>query len=149
MNIDLNKVNIAIANTSDLNGLSALFAQLIPDRKPEMVEMQLMLNNLKTDCNKIYTATFNNLIVGTAQLIIYENLIRVPQRKGMIDSVIVDKDYRNCGVGAKLIGHILEEAKKQNIIKLYLYSGYHRQKSYQFYKKLGFYDSGLCFEYDL
>lgn len=148
MNIDLDNVSIEIANVSHLKGLKILFSQLIPDEQPAMKSMKEMLKKIPADCNKIFVAIQDGLVLGTAQLLIYDNLIRVPKRKGMIDSVIVHKDYRDLGIGSKLIRYMLEDANKQGVTKLYLFSGYQRSASHPFYHKLGFKDTGYCFEYD-
>ena len=148
MKVDLHNVVIEIANATHLEGLKELFTQLIPDEEPDINHMKDTLEKLSVECNRVYAALHGNFILGTAQLLIYDNLIRVPKSKGMIDSVIVHNDYRNQGIGSKLIKHILVDAKKHGVSKLYLLSGYQRSASHPFYHKLGFKDTGFCFEYD-
>ena len=146
--IDLKEVEISVARKKHIEELQWLFKQLVPDCSPEKQLMESVIESLDSSINKIFIAVYRKKVIGSAQLIIYENLIRVPYKKAMIDSVIVDQKYRNQGVGTKLIHHILEVARQKNITKLYLFSAFSREKSFPFYKYLGFEENGLSFYYD-
>ena len=54
---------------------------------------------------------------------------------GELSIIIVDKKYRNCGIGKKLINNIFEYAKKDNIKKIQILTD--ESCNYKFYENLG------------
>lgn len=66
-----------------------------------------------------------------------------------IPELIVQEDYRNMGIGEKLITKCIEYAKKNNCYRLRLESGTDRKESHKFYKKIGFKQSALTFTLDI
>lgn len=55
-----------------------------------------------------------------------------------IEDLIIDENYRNLGIGKKLMDYVEEIAKKQNIKTLILDSAIHRKQAHKFYERLGF-----------
>jgi N-acetylglutamate synthase-like GNAT family acetyltransferase len=64
---------------------------------------------------------------------------------GQIDELVVNKIYRDKGVGRKLISRVSKEAKKKGCIELHLYSNKKRKKSHRFYRDLGFKNTAHLF----
>lgn len=137
------------AEHSDIMGLIPLLSQLIEGVQltPEQLANALT-ETIADEDNHVFVITQGNQILGTAQLMIYENLIRFPKKKAIIDSVIIDQAERGTGIGTHLIDHIIRFAQSQGVMRINLVSSYKRYKAYAFYRSLGFVDSGLGFEFD-
>ncbi|TLP81393.1 GNAT family N-acetyltransferase [Maribacter sp. ACAM166] len=58
--------------------------------------------------------------------------------KGMIEDVVVSSDYRGKGIGRKLMEKLLEQAEKEKLNDVLLFSGHHRTAAISLYKSLGF-----------
>jgi predicted N-acetyltransferase YhbS len=66
-----------------------------------------------------YVAIENNECIGTVSLFVNDLTTRI-DLSPWLASLVVRLDYRNKGVGEKLIGHVLKEAKSLGYKKLYL-----------------------------
>ena len=87
--------------------------------------------------NQVFVARelVNNKIVGMLTLIVY----RIPVwKKGWIEDLVVDKDYRNKGIGTKLIKHAVKNAKALGVSSLNFTSSPQREDANRLYHKLGF-----------
>ncbi len=84
------------------------------------------------------------LLLGLALLASYTV---ISGHKGMIEDVVVDTSYRGLGVGRKLMNKLLEEARKEGLDEVLLFTGHHRVVAINLYKSLGFQlkESGLYF----
>lgn len=77
----------------------------------------------------------DNKIVGMITLIIY----RIPVwKKGWIEDLVVDKEYRNKGIATKLLDHCIETAKAQGVSSLNFTSNPQREAANKLYQSLGF-----------
>lgn len=63
---------------------------------------------------------------------------------GLISNVFVLPDYRNKGLGSKLIKHVIQWAKKEKFESLVLW---HTERSISFYKRAGFEENKNILEY--
>jgi len=115
--------------------LNDLLAQLSPGSKAlsdedarEIIEMS---------SNRLFVARelIDNKIVGMLTLVVY----RIPVwKKGWIEDLVVDKDYRNKGIGTKLIKHAVKNAKTIGVSSLNFTSRPQREYANRLYLKLGF-----------
>lgn len=74
-------------------------------------------------------------LVGIAMMAKY-NVIS--GHKGMIEDVVVSSAYRGKGIGRKLMEKLLEQAEKESLDDVLLFSGHHRTAAISLYKSLGF-----------
>lgn len=77
----------------------------------------------------------NNIVVGTASIIIEKKFIHKGGVVCHIEDVAVKKEYQGTGVGRALINHIENYAKKKGAYKLILDCS---EKNKGFYEKCGF-----------
>lgn len=77
----------------------------------------------------------NNQIFGMASLHIVRTLFGL---KGIIENVVVDKEYRGKGFGKQLVNGLIKEAKKKGIKQIDLTSRPERESANKLYKSLGF-----------
>ena len=82
--------------------------------------------------------------VGLVSVIFLRRLNRV-KLEMYIPELIVTKEYRNTGIGKKLIEYCVILAKKKDCYRIRLESGNQRKDSHLFYKNLGFEQSSLSF----
>ena len=62
-----------------------------------------------------------------------------------ISNLIVDKDYRNHGIGTAMLDYFEKYAKEQNCDKFVLDSNIANKKSHELFERQGFYVRGLHF----
>lgn len=60
-----------------------------------------------------------------------------------IENIGVDPDYRSQGIGKKLIKEAEKWAREQNATKLFVSAYWGNKRAIGFYKKIGFYESGI------
>ena len=143
------KENIIIrpAQTKDFTQIMSLLPQLWPKRKLNPAAIKKVFNKqLKIpNTHYLHVAEHNKKVVGfisfSWRLNIYsEGLI------GRIEELIIDKKYRNKGIGGKMVKDVIAICKKKKINYLYLTSAFRRKEAHKFYENLGFEKSGFELE---
>jgi GNAT superfamily N-acetyltransferase len=99
-----------------------------------------------TNGNYMAVAEDNNEIIGTATLHFQHKIIRNGGVAAFIEDVAVREKYRGQGIGAKLIEHLIEEAKNSGCYKINL-SCFPERIS--FYERLGFKQESTTMRYYL
>lgn len=74
----------------------------------------------------------NETVVGSAS-IVKNDMATMPQLSPWLASVFVAAEHRNNGIGARLVLHVMAQAKHQGIKTLYLFT----PDKIDFYKKFG------------
>ena len=98
-------------------------------------EIDLRENYLKDDNIPLcLIATYNNILIGSVELVL-NDLENYDKYNPWIASLYIKFEYRNLGIGSKLISEIKNKSKKNNIEKLYLWCKNNNKK---FYENLGF-----------
>lgn len=80
-----------------------------------------------------------NIIIGTITIIIEQKLIRNYGKVAHIEDVVIDNQYRGCGLGKKLINEAIKISKNNNCYKIILDCSEH---NIPFYQKSGFTHKG-------
>ena len=121
------EVKVEVATIDDLNEIVELEKKniLINTMSENQIESALKDTNYI-----VLKATMNEQIVGFIMLIKSDEL--------NIDSVAVNKEYRNLGIATKLIEKAEEFARENNIETLSLEVAYTNITAFLLYKKLGF-----------
>jgi ribosomal protein S18 acetylase RimI-like enzyme len=70
-------------------------------------------------------------------------------QSGLIDELIVSKNYRIIGVGTKLVNSAVEKCRSLGCVELEVSTESVNQVAQDFYKRLGFKERGLIFELDM
>lgn len=87
--------------------------------------------------NRLFVArrTDNKKIIGMLTLIIF----RIPfARKGLLEDIVVDREYRGKGIGTKLMTAAINRAREEGVRYLDFTSRPERVAANKFYKHLGF-----------
>ncbi len=124
-------------STSQLEELKILYSQLYPD-----YDMNFPLEEFiqKTDYN-LLVAYLDNKIVGLAGFRLFSTIrlsaSTMKTRTCYLDDLVILNGYRRKGFGKKLIGHLTEYCRTQNVNEIFLMTS----GDLKFYKKEGFEDS--------
>ncbi|HDZ14768.1 hypothetical protein LCGC14_0938470 [marine sediment metagenome] len=136
-------MEIEILKKSDIDDtvrrqITELYKQLNDSMK------QSPLHQILQEDNHIVFAmcTIEDQIVGIALMATYKV---ISGHRGMVEDVVVDKNYRGKGIGRKLMERLLEEARNRHLDSVILFSGHQREAARSLYKSLGFTlrDSGV------
>jgi len=124
----------------DLEGVLKLLEQLIENRGP-IIDFDYAFkiwNYIETHNIKYILAKEKNDIIGLCYLCVIPNLTHNGKSVGFIGHLIIDKNYRQKGIGKKLMQKAMEYAKQCNCYKVIIQSGIEREDAHKFYEKLGF-----------
>lgn len=132
----LENLQIRQAKINDAERIAILCEQLGYSATKEQIEERLskIQNN---DSHIIYVATVENeYVIGWAQAHI-SDLIIIPNQ-ALLFGLVVDKNYRNSGIGRLLMQHIEEWATLFGCEGVILRSNIKRQEAHLFYEKIGY-----------
>ncbi len=131
--IEIRKLTI-----NDIDALIKLLEQLWSDKAINKNAVKdVIKNGLSSNCQIYICATDNEKLIGFCSLTVKNNLW-FEANSGDIDELVVDKEYRNQGVGKLLMNEIEKIAQDYGCQRLYLESASHRTIAHEFYEKLGF-----------
>jgi ribosomal protein S18 acetylase RimI-like enzyme len=115
---------------SDLN---KLLLQLSPNYKEKSEDKIKEIIN-KSE-NHIFVAKDGNKIIGILTLIIVDPLFL---KKGLLEEMVVDRNYRGKGIGTKLITTVLNQARNEGLAYVDFTSRQERLEANNLYQRLGF-----------
>lgn len=76
-----------------------------------------------------------DILVGTVTL----NILTLPSGKeATIWDLAIMEEHRRLGIATKLMKKAEEIAKKNDITRIWLFSGFHRKGAHELYRKLGY-----------
>lgn len=129
MKIDILKIQDLTPSRETL--ISNLFKQLGGEK------VQTNLKEVLGDENPITLVycEHNDKVIGIASMCTYKV---ISGKKGWIEDVVVDEQYRGQGIGKKLMEKLLAEGKKKNLTEILLFTEDHRIAAIQLYSDLGF-----------
>lgn len=115
--------------------INNLLMQLNPDSK--ILSQEYAKDMIEGDSNRIFVAreSVGNKIVGMLTLIIF---CAPSAKKGQLEDVVVDENYRGKGIGEKLIIAAINQAREENVKRLDLTSNPKRVAANSLYQRLGF-----------
>ena len=122
---------------------------LMEDRHPgtpEINEKQLVVLS-KRSYAAIARDTENGKIIGMAVL---GTITRLEGKKGFIEDVVINENYRGKGYGRKLMEMLIKKAKTLGVLQLQLTSNPRRVAANHLYKSMGFkIHETNCYKMDL
>jgi len=132
-------VKIRRAVRKDQKSISKLYNLLYPHKKKKLLPLKSRIKSL------IYLADVNKQVVG----FIWANFIQYGiSRFGYIDELFVKKEFRNQGIGRRLVRIVLKDLKKMNTDAVFVTTEKQARTAIDMYKKVGFKKcKGLWFYY--
>lgn len=95
-----------------------------------VMSKDVFISACKNENYKILACKFNDEIVGYVMILFTDEI--------SIESIAVDKNYRNIGIATALINSVIDVAKSKNIHTISLEVSKNNITAYLLYKKLGF-----------
>ena len=112
----------------------SLFSQLTSAPLISEKSYNNIINNLD-DNHNIFVYVLDNKIVGMITLLHEQKLIHNGSKIVHIEDLVVDKEYKNRGIGRDLINYCLDKISKEEYYKIILDCS---EELERFYNKFGF-----------
>ena len=80
----------------------------------------------------------DDLIVGTADMIVVPNLTHAARPVAFVENVVVTHERRGNGIGRELMEEVLRSAQDAGCYKVQFLSNKSRTRAHSFYERLGF-----------
>lgn len=144
------QVKLIQAKMTDAKSIIELQAQLdrpLPKNKHQIRKFQQLVKDyirLK-DSRGIILATSNVKVIGMVSYILIDRLNQ-PLSELWIPELVVTNEYRNRGIGKRLVQKCESIARRNKCYRIRLESRNDRIDSHDFYKKIGFSQMALAFE---
>lgn len=100
-----------------------------------------LINNKNSFVN---LATLKNKIIGFISYSI-RSVVRYPQPIIEVEELYIIPEYRQKGIGTKLMRHVINICKKKSCQYIFLASDKKRRPAHKFYRILGFEEYGYHF----
>jgi ribosomal protein S18 acetylase RimI-like enzyme len=144
------QVKLIQAKMTDAKSIIKLQAQLdrpLPKNKHQIRKFQQLVKDyirLK-DSRGIILATSNSKVIGMVSYILIDRLNQ-PLSELWIPELVVTNEYRNRGIGKRLVQKCESIARRNKCYRIRLESRNDRIDSHDFYRKIGFSQMALAFE---
>jgi ribosomal protein S18 acetylase RimI-like enzyme len=127
----------------DLESLLALHAELADSPATttpvgDPAARAVLRTMLDDPARHLAVASVDDDVVGTADMLIAQNLTHLARPWGIIENVVVSTGHRRNGVGEALMGYLIGIARAAGCYKVQLLSAEHRGEAHSFYRALGF-----------
>ena len=140
-------LELGAATREDLPQLVALLgvlfsqeAEFVPDDAKQTRALEKILSD--DSVGRIHVARDAGKVVGMASLI-YGISTAEGGLAASFEDFVVLPGYRGKGIGAALLQHVIEEAKKQGVLRLILLTDKQNKRAQALYRKLGFAESTM------
>lgn len=131
---------IRLARSDDLEGVSALYAELRPADPPwPPGEAQAQLERLCADPDiALVVADCDGVLAATCMLALVPQLASAGRPLGWIEHVVTLPAFRGQGLAQAVLAHALELAWQRRAAKVVLLSGAQRTGAHRVYEAVGF-----------
>jgi GNAT superfamily N-acetyltransferase len=148
----MNDVRIRKAEAKDIPAILAMYDALeYPGTTSVSTEeaRKIFLRMEQSAFHHVYVAENETDCVGTFVLSILEYMAHGGKSAGILEDVVVARDYRSRGIGKKMVVRAMEICREKGCYKLALSSNAKRERAHGFYEKEGFYFHGYSYAVDL
>ena len=123
--------------------LFELFSQEVeftPNKEVQQKALKTII--LNENIGDIYVATINEKVVAMVN-ILYTISTALGTKVAIFEDFIVDRNYRNQGIGENLIDFVFEDLNAKNFSRITLLTDNDNLKAHKFYEKKGFIKSSM------
>jgi GNAT superfamily N-acetyltransferase len=133
---DSNQATIRLASPRDAKRIAVLCHQLGYPTTQE--EVQRRLNQIQQDeHHAVYVAELSNgHVIGWVHVYVSQLVMTDPQAE--IGGLVVDEDYRHCGIGQLLMQQAEQWARAKECWAVHLRSNIVRKGAHAFYERIGY-----------
>lgn len=145
---NVDTIYVRAADTSDLPGVLALYAQPSMDdgRILSIGEAERLFARFSCYPDYIlYVAEQAGRIVGSFALLIMDNLGHLGAPSAIVEDVVVDPARHDQGIGRAMMNFSVARAREKRCYKMVLSSNAKRERAHAFYEALGFERHGYSF----
>lgn len=127
-------------NENDFQGLSELYTHLHSNKPIEnnAENIELFRKILEDKNHHIIVAEEEGRIVSSCVCVIVPNLTHNQQPYALIENVVTNTDYRNCGLASACLAFAKQIALDNNCYKMMLLTGSKKRNVHKFYQKNGY-----------
>lgn len=145
-----NNVSILEATEADLPAIEALLIELINTmNNPHGFNIQRLKNNCRFLINRtnsyLLVAKIGEIVVGLMNLSLRQTAT-TPGMTGLIDELIVSKNYRGQGIGKQLVSAAINKCRQIGCWELEVCTEKVNTKAKKFYKRCGFEEDSVLLE---
>ena len=115
-------------------------AEFTPDAPKQEAALKLIFADPKV--GKLYVARDGGKVVAMASLL-YTVSTAEGGKAALFEDLVVRPDYRKQGIGAKLLEHVIAEARAGGVLRMTLLTDMQNERSQVLYRKLGFVGSPM------
>lgn len=136
-----------VAKIDDIDTLCELLFELFSQEVEFTPNKEIQQKALKTiildeNIGDIYVATINEKVVAMVN-ILYTISTALGTKVAIFEDFIVDRNYRNQGIGENLIDFVFEDLNAKNFSRITLLTDNDNLKAHKFYEKKGFIKSSM------
>lgn len=95
----------------------------------------------------LFVAVHNNQAVGWIDLDIIHSVLHDPRAE--IRALVVDSDYRGCGIGKSLIKFSMKWARAKKVKSIFLRTNIKRKGAHRFYERENFLRTKTSYKYEI
>jgi ribosomal protein S18 acetylase RimI-like enzyme len=150
---EVKDILIRKAKKSDLPAIGKLLAELVNAMDDtEGIDIGIALKTCEQLLNHVKShflvAEIGASLVGFINFTVRQTLLH-QSPSGLIDELVVTKEYRGKGVGKQLVLATLEKCRQLGCCEVEVSTEKTNVKAREFYRKCGFEERGTLFEVDL
>jgi len=140
-------LQIRAAAEVDLQSILDLYVEIEDDSRVLSIEKaQSIFARMQSYPDyKVYVAMLGESIVGTFALLIMDNLAHMGAPSGVLEDVVVHRDWWGKGVGKQMMQFAMNRCRERGCYKMALSSNFKREAAHRFYDDLGFQRHGYSF----
>jgi GNAT superfamily N-acetyltransferase len=135
------EVQFRLVRADELEALLDLYTHLNPADAPlpEAVALRQVWSDFLADSKiRCLVGEVEGRLAASCTLVIIPNLTRGARPYGLIENVVTHTDYRQKGIGTRLLRHALQLAWENNCYKVMLLTGRQEEATLRFYEQAGF-----------
>jgi N-acetylglutamate synthase-like GNAT family acetyltransferase len=130
-------ITVREARGGDAAAVTALYRSFVSN--PHINVLENRLENIASDSNNfIFVCEANAVVCGTAFLTLCLDAMFGNQPYGVLENVVINKDYRGKGIGTRLYWHVEEICIARDCSKIMLLSTVTRESAHHFFEQQGF-----------
>ena len=140
-------VKFDTASAKDLPQMVALLGQLFeqeaeftPDASKQEAALKMILADPKA--GKLFVAKDGSKVVAMASLL-YTVSTAEGGKAALFEDLVVRSDYRKQGIGARLLEHVIAQARGEGVLRLTLLTDMQNEQAQVLYRRLGFVGSPM------
>lgn len=140
-------VRFEAAAAKDLAQMVALLGQLFEQEaefKPDAAKQEAALRMIFADPSRgrLYVAKDGPKVVAMASLL-YTISTAEGGKAALFEDLVVSPDYRNQGIGARLLEHVIAQARAEGVLRITLLTDMQNEQAQVLYRRLGFVGSPM------